>query len=363
MYQSLRLRPYLVAILLALASWLPLDAQCYPRATASGGVTITVSDSATGQLVATRATAHTARTTADSLALLTGRTYIVRDQSAIRVSRVGACTLGRVDTVRLRDTLRIVDTVRIEQPGPVTPPPPPPVVPPSPPPAPTSPNYPNEPAGVTVIRESSLSSLGDGWVVAWNPSSEGLVLSTANDATAPISPPGVLNFQVPVGAEAGGGPILETTFSGTNRLYWAFWFKLSSTFPTKNMLHKLAYVEPNNVILVVSKWTGDPGENTAAGGHYLRIFSGGQYPLANGTPTPLTRDAWHRAELVLDRSGSGGSHVLRWWVDGVLQGSYANQSYSASFARAKFTPQQSGSGGSNPTAYWVRFDHTRLSRW
>lgn len=220
--------------------------------------------------------------------------------------------------------------------------------------------YPNEPTGSTLITDYGFTSSlkAGGWDEAWNPSSEGVRLGTVSDASAPVSGPLVLEWTFPVGARAGGAPMLEYTFKGTNRLYWAFWFKLGSTFPTKSMLHKLAYIEPNNVILVASKWTGDP----TTGDFYLRIFSGGQYPLANRTATPLKRDKWHRVEMSLDRSGSGGSHVLQWWVDGVLQGTHTNQNYSAgAFSRAKFTPQESGSGGSNPTAYTVRFDHTRLS--
>ncbi len=232
-----------------------------------------------------------------------------------------------------------------------------------PPPSSGTGRYPNEPSGARLITDYGFPAgplRAGGWAEEWNPSSEGPRLAMASDATAPVSGPSVLEWTFPVGARAGGAPMLEYTFSGTNRVYWSFWFKLGATFPTKSMLHKLAYIEPNNLILVASKWSGDP----STGEFYLRIFSGGQYPLANGTPTPLARDRWHQVEMIVDRSGGNGSHVLRWWVNGTLQGTYSNQSYSAgSFARAKFTPQESGSGGSNPTAYTVRFDHTRLSTW
>ncbi|HYU00593.1 MAG TPA: hypothetical protein VEK85_09470, partial [Gemmatimonadales bacterium] len=75
---------------------------------------------------------------------------------------------------------------------------------------------------------------------------------------------------------------------------------------------------------------------------------------------------WHRIEIYVKYStGSNADGMVKWWVDGQLNGQYTNLKMvqDGGFNRVSFSPTYGGAGGdakSQADYFW--FDHTHLSR-
>jgi hypothetical protein len=82
-----------------------------------------------------------------------------------------------------------------------------------------------------------------------------------------------------------------------------------------------------------------------------------QWRTPNINATVVTLGQWHKIEWYASKNGT-----LKWWLDGLLQGSYTNATNSFNFDMFQFSPTWGGNSGARKDQtdhYW--FDHARLS--
>ncbi len=255
------------------------------------------------------------------------------------------------------------------------------------PPSPPSTNWPNEPAGLTVRADwgldQALPTAGDvtipdspGWAVV-NNGSPGAGRSWAQlstDAGAPFSPPNVYDFVYPQGMVEGRAPAtiyfpeqparikrLFRRLSGSrgdlgDEVYVGFWWKPSSPFDLGPNGNKIAFLFN--------------GGGATGGQQFMILLPDGrlhvlpEYPGdfrwrdPNVNATTVTLGAWHRIEWYC-RLSSG---TLKWWLDGVLQGSHTDVRNLYNFDMFQFSPTWGGNSVARKREtdhYW--YDHVHLS--
>jgi hypothetical protein len=177
------------------------------------------------------------------------------------------------------------------------------------------------------------------------------------DTAAPASPSNLYDFVYPQGMVEGNAPatVYFTNLNATE-LYAGFWWKPSSPFDYGPNGNKIAFM-----------FNGGGG---AGGQQFLHLQNDGrlhvlpEYPgdnrwrTPNVNPTVVTLGQWHRVEWYSNRV----TGTLKWWLDGVLQGSYTDVFNSYSFDMFQFSPTWGGNSGARKRQtdhYW--FDHVHLS--
>jgi hypothetical protein len=242
--------------------------------------------------------------------------------------------------------------------------------PPPPPPPPPS-GWPNEPTGMTVLSDWNMDQApptsGDvpisgsgGWKVIRNsvPGSPQGWVARVSDAGAPQSPSNVYDFVYPAGLIEGEAPA-TVYYDGLNadEVYVGFWWKPSSPFDYGPNGNKIAFIYN--------------GGGASGGQQFLILYPDGrlhilpEYPgdyqwrRPNVNATVVTLGAWHRIEWYTNRV----TGTLKWWLDGVLQGSYTNVVNPIRFDMFQFNPTWGGNIGARKAQtdhYW--FDHAHLSK-
>jgi hypothetical protein len=270
-------------------------------------------------------------------------------------SYVGCLSTAPVSPPAAPTNLRIVN-------GAAPPPPPPP------PPPPTG--WANEPTGMTQRLDWGMDQAPPTSGDVAIPGSPGVKIvanavpgdpmgwaQLAADATAPRSPSSVYDFVYPQGMIEGDAPA-TMYYAGLNAraVYVGFWWKPSSPFDTGPNGNKIAFI-----------FNGGGG---AGGQQFLILMPDGrlhvlpEYPgdyrwrTPNVNATTVTLGAWHKIEWYSDLN----SGTLKWWMDGVLQGSYTNVTNSFNFDMFQFSPTWGGNSGARKKQtdhYW--FDHLRIS--
>ena len=237
-------------------------------------------------------------------------------------------------------------------------------------PPPPSGSWPNEPAGFRVLTDWGLDQVlptsGDvpivgslGWNVVYNasPGSARGWAQLVSDPSAPFSPASVYDFVYPQGMVEGTAPatVYYPTLS-SNEVYVGFWWKPSSPFDLGPNGNKIAF-------LFNGGGTG--------GGQMFMILKGdlrlhvlSEYPGdfrwrdPNINSTAVTLGAWHRIEWY----GQLSTGTMKWWLDGVLQGSYSDVHTTSAFNMFQFSPTWGGNSGARKAEtdhYW--FDHVHIS--
>ena len=241
-------------------------------------------------------------------------------------------------------------------------------------------SWPNEPTGVSAISDYGFNDLvpatsdpiglgGSGWSVLWNPVGNGSLIA---DAGAPFSPAGVYQVKYPTGFVDGSAPsTVEYVFgSRPTELYWGFWWKPSNPFQSDaSGVNKIAFIwTPSGSTdllyfdLAPNPWRIRCMDDLIAGGGP----DAGKRDEPNVTTTAITLGQWHRIEIYVKYStGSNADGMVKWWVDGQLNGQYTNLKMvqDGGFNRVSFSPTYGGAGGdakSQADYFW--FDHTHLSR-
>lgn len=230
--------------------------------------------------------------------------------------------------------------------------------------------WPNEPAGLTLRTDWGMDQVvptsGDVPIVGsggWNVVGNAPVGSSAgwtalvSDPAAPFSPSNVYDFVYPAGMVEGSAP--STVYYaglGATEVYMGFWWKPSSPFDYGPDGNKIAFL-----------FNGGGG---AGGQQFMILLPDGrlhvlpEYPGdfrwrdPNVNATFVTLGAWHRIEWYSNRS----SGAMKWWLDGVLQGSYTDVVNSFAFDMFQFSPTWGGNIGARKAEtdhYW--FDHVHLS--
>jgi hypothetical protein len=211
----------------------------------------------------------------------------------------------------------------------------------SPPPSPDS-AWPNEPAGLTLLNNQPWDALGtdQNWINNWGYHPQNGYADIVTDGTAPRSPSNVLRIVFPPTIPGDHQPASIYTAFGNNaehELYTASWMKLASNWDTHGT--KLMDIWfSNGDIFIVHLTDGDDTSRhinmcvmTALYG-YDRPPAGpeGAWP-SNVATTPIIAGQWYLVEVYakFPTTPGGSDGIIRWWVNGLLQGDYTNMVYPA----------------------------------
>ncbi|HYT83157.1 MAG TPA: Ig-like domain-containing protein [Gemmatimonadales bacterium] len=240
-------------------------------------------------------------------------------------------------------------------------------------PPPPSGTWPNEPTGMTVRTDWGLDQVvpsgypldvpipgsPPGWRVVYElaPGPTHGWAQLVADPSAPFSPASVYDFVYPQGMVEGNAPATVYYANlGVGEVYAGFWWKPSSPFDMGPNGNKIAFL-----------FNGGGG---AGGQQFMILMPDGrlhvlpEYPGdlrwrdPNVNATLVTLGAWHRIEWYCNL----GTGALKWWLDGVLQGSYTDVRNSYNFDMFQFSPTWGGNSGAQKQEtdhYW--FDHVHLS--
>jgi hypothetical protein len=177
-----------------------------------------------------------------------------------------------------------------------------------------------------------------------------------SDPAAPLSPPGVYDFVFPEGMVEGFAPATVYYRFTAREVYVGFWWKASQPFDLGPNGNKIAFLfngggEAGGQQFLILRRDGRL--------HVLPEYSGDfQWRAPNVNPTAVTLGAWHRIEWYVQLS----SGTLKWWLDGVLQGSHTDVRNRVDFDMFQISPTWGGNTGARKREtdhYW--FDHLHLS--
>lgn len=228
-----------------------------------------------------------------------------------------------------------------------------------PPPQPGT--WPHEPPSYPLIAEqpwSLLSSLG--WVLEFGTASIGV------DATAPETPPLVLQITYPTGFQGGAAPgTMLYQLNGVRQLFSGMWWKYSNPWQGHNTgSNKIQYAFTANHGSITMVMYGPVN-----GPYELRVFP--QFsvsPLNWLTPNvanvAVQAGVWHRIEwlLVYSSTDTSADGVVRWWLDGQLIGDYDNVVFpNDPFNAYKVAPVWGGVGDMKQETDYNWFDQVHLS--
>jgi hypothetical protein len=231
--------------------------------------------------------------------------------------------------------------------------------------------WPNEPAGFTTITDWGLDQAvptsGDvpisgspSWHVIGN-SLPGSILGwtvLGSDISAPSSPSSVYDFVFPIGMIEGEAP--STVYYGQltgKEIYVGFWWKPSNPFN---------YGPNGNKIAFIFNGGGGVGGQQfiiLKSDHLLHVLP--EYPgdyvwrNPNVNSTAVTLGQWHRIEWYSNVQ----TGVMKYWLDGILQGSYTDVKNTFDFDVFEFSPTWGGNSGAikqETDHYW--FDHVHISK-
>jgi hypothetical protein len=232
-------------------------------------------------------------------------------------------------------------------------------------------NWGNEPAGFTPIADWALDespaewgdesiSGSNGWKIVYNGTvgrSLGWV-ALASDSSAPFSASNVYDFVYPAGMVEGTAPgTVYYPSINESEVYVGFWWKPSSPFDYGPNGTKIAFLfngggDSGGQQFMILRPDGTLWVSVT----YPGLSSAWQQPNVQATPVAL--GVWHQIEWYSDvRKGT-----LKWWLDGVLQGSHSDVRNSHPFDMFQLSPTFGGNSGARKREtdhYW--FDHVRLS--
>jgi glycosyltransferase involved in cell wall biosynthesis len=193
------------------------------------------------------------------------------------------------------------------------------------------------------------------------------------DPSAPRSPPNVLRIiYTPDMAHDAEPSVHWIGLPVVRELYTAWWMKLSPNwYPNPAGGGKISFVwtTPNGQGQVYTNlyhqggneltgWVQGPpyriGANTEWAPYGQKIW------LPNVATTFVNPAEWHRIEFYY-KWGSAGEGIIRWWVDGVLNGDYTTVTYPSGglgFSQFEFAPTIQVPP---PAEQYMYIDHTYLS--
>ncbi len=229
----------------------------------------------------------------------------------------------------------------------------------------------NEPAGFTQMLDCPFSS---------TPSACGImdVYSSSfrdSDASAPVSPSGVLRSTIFAGNSTGGAQLNWVPPGGTvySEMYMGLMWRTNPEFfgrPANNKTFFIRGPSNNGVWYMV----GTPG------GPFRMVFShnsgaldnshtcGAQLGLGcepNVGSGAVTPGVWTKLEAYVKKSTTATSRdgIVRWWVNGVLAGNYTNMNYAQNGLNEwVWSETWDGTVNPVPSVDWSHFiDHLHIS--
>ncbi|MDQ6769388.1 MAG: Ig-like domain-containing protein [Gemmatimonadota bacterium] len=243
--------------------------------------------------------------------------------------------------------------------------------------APSGGAWPNEPVGNTLILDEPFTQVPPAgadtaqspWDDVLNPNG---YLTRLDDATAPLSAPSVWKVLYPTGYTGGGAPAgWDKVWGATphKELYVGFRLKLSSPFQTHSSgVNKLFFLgNTTSAGTAVDFQFFNP---TAISSDPYRIDFVTEMAADNNRYPPnivntFTLGVWHTLEFYIQYSTNATSAdgVVKWWVDGVLNGSYSNKNFDADtgFRSITVSPTYGGVGDTKTEDDYYQINHMRVS--
>lgn len=223
----------------------------------------------------------------------------------------------------------------------------------------------HEPSGWIPVADQPWDALAsDGWGHRDRSSRSRIVA----DATAPASPPHVLEHRYPAGFPGGQEPAVDWLPVAGRAAFVSLWMKVSDPWTNhRSHVNKIWFL-----------WLADDA-GRRAGNFYLSFLpaASGRWRLRMAPERPghdwtwiepnqadptFTLGEWVRVEALLAHRGGERWHV-RWWVDGVLAADDPDVAHGdLRLDQFELAPTWGGIGGMKPRAEHVRFDHVYVSR-
>lgn len=226
--------------------------------------------------------------------------------------------------------------------------------------------WPNEPEGMPRLTDVDWSTLSNsGWTWAQHEGTIGI----GSDADEPVSPAGVLEMVYPKEFPSWGtdpGFVEMPLGSGYREMYVAFTMKLSSNWVN----HDCGCASPKIAFFFFP--IGSGADNL----FFLMRQGDGRltwgYNDANRARTEIRPGQWYSVEAYMRLPSSAGAAdgILRWWIDGQLDGEHtgldrmntdASSYHGAAVNAFQFAPTWGGVGGEPvPAEQFIRIGHTTI---
>jgi len=228
--------------------------------------------------------------------------------------------------------------------------------------------WPNEPAGSTVLSDQRWDTLtGGGWSYLRRTSSKDDRIAT--DSAAPFSPVNELQIVFTTDMVHDTEPSVHwMSLSSVKEIYTAWWMKVSPNWSCSPAgCGKVTFLFTNGAGQVYSNLyhnaSGGSGAPYRIGANTEWSPYGQQIWYPNVTTTDIYPGDWHRVEFYYKwetTPGASNDGIIRWWVDGVLNGNYANVHYpNSSFIEFQYAPTLQNPP---PSEQYMYIDHTHVSR-
>jgi hypothetical protein len=232
------------------------------------------------------------------------------------------------------------------------------------PPPPTSgTDFTNAPASWSLISDQPfdlISSLGWG-LSSPTPS----LVSVVSDASALLTPSGVLRMTYPSGMAGGSAPGNEYRPINARQLYSGMMWKVSNPWQGHaSNVNKMQFLYMNDGSDFAMVMYGPPG-----GPYQLRIgmelhnADTRFWLVPNVNATPVTLGQWHKIEMqiVYNTTTSPANGIIRWWMDGQLIGQYTDILFpTAPMIEYQLSPTWGGMGDTKSQTDYYWFDHVVL---
>jgi hypothetical protein len=231
--------------------------------------------------------------------------------------------------------------------------------------------WPNEPSWAQVgqVNDQPWDALtGNGW--NWLRRASSQDPNIVADATAPLSPPNVLQMVFTPDMGYGNEPSVHwIELPWVEEIYTGWWIKLSPnwTCSLNEWCTHVTYLFAQDRVGQVYTAYYHPSEDQAgppyrigANTEWAPYFTHPWYP--NVTTTWVYPGEWHRIEFYYKwetMPGVSGDGIIRWWVDGVLNGDYTNVHYPSERGFQEF--QHAPTFGTPPAKQYMFVDHTHVS--
>ena len=233
----------------------------------------------------------------------------------------------------------------------------------SPPPG----GWPNEPSAMTKLTDYSGNVVPPpGWSTYDDANGGTNQITVVSDATAPFSPSSVYQHLYPAGFESGAGGGVSWYKMTRNEVFLGVYFKYSSPWTQPGAaMTKLFYVFQHNGSDRQASYIVMNGAGT--GPYNLQWLNEpeGAWWKPNVASTQIIPGRWYRLEVYMKKASATGASdgILRWWVDGVLQGNHTNARLRGQpFSEFHLNPVfGGGSGTTKPRDEYIRFDHIFIS--
>ena len=237
---------------------------------------------------------------------------------------------------------------------------------------PTGSIWPNQPANFRLFNDQPWDQMtANGWSYLRRASSKDDDIVTDN--AAPLSVPDELRIVFTPDMGSNNEPSVHwISLPGVREIYTGWWIKLSSHWTASPAgAGKITFLFTNGAGQVYTGYYhqgGDPtngwidgppyriGVNTEWAPYGQRVW------LPNATTTFVNPGEWHRIEVYYrweTNPGASSDGIIRWWVDGVLNGNYTNVQYPAgSFIEFQYAPTLQNPPSAEQYMY---VDHTYVS--